>query len=104
MVNTNTKKISRDIMKNYNQKLLLRILKDKGAVSKSELSKSTGLTLPGVTDILEGLEGLNLIKNIGESRTVRGRFPTLYQLNENSFKVIDVTIRSESLKVDIFDI
>lgn len=99
-----TKKISRDTMKMFNQKLILRILKEKGSSSKSELSKITDLTLPGVTGILDELESLHLIMNLGELKIKRGRFPTMYKLNKDSFKVIGVTIRSEAIRVGLFNI
>ncbi|WP_163536310.1 ROK family transcriptional regulator [Gracilibacillus sp. YIM 98692] len=98
-----TKKISKDIMKQYNQKLVLRILKENGATSKSELSKYTGLTLPAIADIMDALEKLNLIKNLGESRTQRGRFPTLYELERSSFKVIGIIISSRSIRVGLYN-
>lgn len=96
-------KISKDVMKLYNQKLLLRILKDEGPISRSDLSKMTDLTLPAISEITKELESLNLIHNIGESRINRGRFPTMYQLKVDAFKVIGVTIRSNSIRVGLMN-
>ncbi|MFZ4453169.1 ROK family transcriptional regulator [Salibacterium aidingense] len=97
-------KISKDMMKQMNQKLVLRILKEKGSASKSELSKITGLTLPAITDIMTELELYQVIENLGESRIKRGRFPTLFQLKKEVFHVIGVSIRSESIRVGLYNI
>ncbi|QGH36793.1 ROK family protein [Gracilibacillus salitolerans] len=97
-------RISKDMMKQYNQKLVLRILMKEGAVSKSTLSKITGLTLPAITDIVDSLEQYRLIKNIGESKTNRGRFPTLYKIEENVLKVIGIGITSKQLNVSFYNL
>ncbi|WP_040204316.1 ROK family transcriptional regulator [Neobacillus jeddahensis] len=97
-------KISKDLMKLYNQKLLLRIIKEKGPISRSDLSKITGLTLPAISEITKELESLYLINNIGETRITRGRFPSMYQLNGDAFKVIGVTIRSHSIRVGLINL
>lgn len=93
-----TGKISKELMKNMNQKLILRMIKDKGPLSKPELAKHTGLTLPAITDITNELESLNLIKNLGQTKIKRGRFPTLYTLNEQSYKSIGIVLRSKIMK------
>ncbi|CAM4018403.1 ROK family transcriptional regulator [Lederbergia lenta] len=102
MINS-SRKVSKDLMKHLNQKIIMKILKENGTASKSELSKITGLTIPGVTDIVNELEKYHLIKNVGESRIKRGRFPTLFELNKESFKVIGITIRSESIRIGLFN-
>ncbi|MBS4197745.1 ROK family transcriptional regulator [Lederbergia citri] len=98
-----TRKVSKNLMKQLNQKLILKILKENGPAPKSEIAKITGLTIPGVTDIINELESYKLIKNMGESPIKRGRFPVIYELNKNSFKVIGITIRSESIKIGLFN-
>lgn len=97
-------KISKDLMKLYNQKLLLRIINEKGTISRSDLSKMTGLTLPAISEMTKELESLDLIINIGENRITRGRFPTMYQLNGDAFKVVGVTIRSHSIRVGLINL
>lgn len=91
-------------MKLYNQKLLLRAVMERGTASKSDLSKATQLTLPSVADIIDELETLNLVKNMGESKIKRGRYPNLYELNTHILKVVGVTIRSKSIRVGVFNL
>ncbi|WP_058308436.1 ROK family transcriptional regulator [Gracilibacillus massiliensis] len=103
MYNT-TQRISKDMMKQYNQKLILRILMKNGATSKSTLAKQTGLTLPAIADIVDKLENYQLIKNIGASKTDRGRFPTLYDIEEKTLKVIGVGITSKHITIGIYNL
>lgn len=91
-------------MKQYNQKLLLRFLMKEGPLSKSDLSKRSGLTLPAVADIIEALEQYNLIKNIGETKSNRGRFPTLYAIKEDALKIIGVAITSKNIAIVFYNI
>lgn len=99
-----TRKISKEIMKKMNQKLILRMIKDKGPLSKPELAKQTGLTLPAITDITNELESLNLIRNIGQTKIKRGRFPVQYELNEQSYKSIGVVLRSKMMKAALVNL
>lgn len=92
------------MMRLYNQKLILRILKDRGSLSKSELSRITQLTIPSVTDILAELESYHLINDGHPTPAKRGRFPTLHKLNGGAYKVIGVTIESESIKTALINL
>lgn len=98
-----TGKISKDMMRQMNQKLILRLIKEQGSSSKTELAKLSGLTLPAVSDILHELERYGLIEILGPSRTKRGRFPTLYRLSPSSCMSIGITIRSESIKAAVMN-
>ncbi len=92
------KKISKSMMRTMNETLILRKIKDKGYTYKATLSKETGLTLPSVAEILSNLEKKGLIKNSGETKTTRGRFPSRYQLNAEGFKVIGILVGSRKIK------
>lgn len=94
----NNRKLDRGMMRQNNLSLILRLLKEKGPLSKTDLSKITKLTLPSITDILSELEEADLVRTIGHAPTKRGRFPVIYQLHSNSFYIVGVTIRSESIK------
>lgn len=97
-------KFDRDMMRQANSSLVLRMLKEKGALSKTELSKITKLTLPSITSIISELESYNLINTLGQTPIKRGRFPVMYQLNYDAFYIIGVTIHSESIKTVIINL
>lgn len=87
------------MMRFYNQKLVLRILKDKSPLSKTELSNITHLTVPAITDILSDLETFNLIEADDYATPVkRGRYPVLHHLKSDAYQVIGVAIESKSIK------
>lgn len=85
-------------MRQGNLALVLRLLKENGPLSKTNLSNITKLTLPSITDILLELEEYDLVSTLGQTPTKRGRFPVMYQLNYNALYIVGVTIRSESIK------
>jgi glucokinase-like ROK family protein len=91
-------------MRIYNQKLILKLIKDFGPVSKADLSGYTQLTIPSVTDILSELEFFGIVQNIGHTSIKRGRFPALYQLNGKAMNFIGITIGSTSIKAAIINL
>ncbi|MFP5114695.1 ROK family protein [Bacillaceae bacterium C204] len=97
-------KLTRDAMRIYNQKLILKLTQDFGPISKAELSKITQLTIPSVTDILSELEFFGIVQNIGHTSIKRGRFPALYQLNSKAMNFIGITIGSTSIKAAIINL
>lgn len=98
------KKMDKEKMRQSNLFLILRILKEKGSLSKTELSKITKLSLPSVTSIINELEEYNLINLLGQTPIKRGRFPVKYELNSNALYIIGVTIQSESIRCVIINL
>lgn len=97
-------KFDRDMMRQANSSLVLRMLKENELLSKTELSKITKLTLPSITSILAELESYNLINTLGQTPIKRGRFPIMYQLNFNAFYIIGITIHSDSINIVIINL
>lgn len=64
-------KLSREQMKTFNQKVILKLLKEHGVLSKAQLSKISQLTVPAVTGIIQTLMQSQLIEEIGH-KTSRG--------------------------------
>lgn len=98
------KKMDKEKMRQSNLFLILRILKEKGPLSKTDLSKITKLTLPSVTSIMNELEEYNLIKPLGQTPIKRGRFPFKYELNADAFYIVGVAIQSETIKCVIINL
>ncbi|MEI3612758.1 ROK family transcriptional regulator [Pseudogracilibacillus sp. SO30301A] len=98
------KKMDKEKMRQSNLFLILRILKERGSLSKTDLSKITKLSLPSVTSIINELEEYNLISLLGQAPIKRGRFPIKYKLNSNALYIIGVTIQSESIKCVIINL
>lgn len=98
------KKMDKEKMRQSNLFLILRILKENGSLSKTDLSRITKLSLPSVTSIITELEEYNLISLLGQTPIKRGRFPIKYELNSNALYIIGVTIQSESIKCVIINL
>ena len=92
------------MMRQYNQKLILRVLKDHGPLSKTQLSHITQLTIPAISDILEELSYYNLIEDSGQTPIKRGRFPILQKLNADAYKIVGITIESETIETAIVNL
>ncbi|MCX7667710.1 MAG: ROK family transcriptional regulator, partial [Atribacterota bacterium] len=68
-----------------NRSLVLRLLKKKGLLSRIDLARITGLTQPTITNIVNDLLSVNLLKEVGFSDTRAGRKPILLSVNAQAF-------------------
>lgn len=97
-------KLSREQMKTYNQKLILRLLKEHDTLSKAQLSEFSQLTIPAVTGFINTLYENKLIEEVGTTKTSRGRFPSLFRLRTDAIHVLAVTIATSHVKAAILDL
>ena len=97
-------KLSRETMRTYNQKVILKCLHDLGSMSKAQLSEHTKLTIPAITDILNDLEDFQLIENTGHVKIKRGRFPMMHQLKRTNIHFIGIVVGSQRMKAAIVNI
>ncbi|MGN7310911.1 ROK family transcriptional regulator [Alkalicoccobacillus gibsonii] len=97
-------KLSREQMKTFNQKVILKLLKEHGVLSKAQLSKISQLTVPAVTGIIQTLLQSKLIEEIGPTKTSRGRFPATYKIRSNGIHILAVTIATTFAKAAIINL
>jgi len=64
-------------LKEYNRMLVYRLVRSRGVVSKSEISRILGLSVPTVIKIVEYFSGLGILGNVGEGESALGRKPML---------------------------
>ena len=69
------------LVRGINQEAVFSILKKNQAVSVSQISRLSGLSLATVKTVLENLKAYELIREIGEGVSAGGRKPKLYSLN-----------------------
>lgn len=98
------KKMSQDDMRLMNNMLVLKLLREEGAASMPQLSKKTMLTLPAISAIISELEMFGLVKNSGTVQVKRGRFPSLYEFNGDSYNIISLAIRSDCVSVGLVNL
>jgi glucokinase-like ROK family protein len=89
--------VSYKLLKGMNESLILKLIRQRGSVSRAELAKLTNLTAPTITNITNRLLESNLIMEymIGESNG--GRRPMLLKMNPHALNVIIVHISSNKL-------
>src|SRR5690606_15249048 len=97
-------KLSRETMRTYNQKVILKCLHDLGCMSKAQLSEHTKLTIPAITDILNDLEDFQLIENTGHVKIKRGRFPMMHQVERTNLHFIVMVGVPQRMKAAIDNI
>ncbi|SHF58761.1 ROK family protein (putative glucokinase) [Caldanaerobius fijiensis DSM 17918] len=96
--------VSYKLLKGMNESLVIRIIKEKGAISRADIARYTNLTPPTVTNITKKLikDGVIVEDTMGESRG--GRKPVLLKLNPGYFYVVLAHISSNHLRLDVSDL
>ncbi len=79
-----------DIMKNRNEKLILKIIKENHQISRAEIADKTGLSPATVTNIVNDLIENQLIKESKRGKSKGGRRPVYLKLNGEEIKVIGI--------------
>ena len=64
-------------LKEFNRMLVYRLVKSKTSISRTEISRRLGLSVPTVIKIIEYFAGLDLIGDVGEGESALGRKPML---------------------------
>ena len=72
------------VMKKVNSALIKRVLKNKGSVTKAQISNSTGISITTVRTLLEELLINNEIVSLGLDDSSGGRRAEMYALNLNN--------------------
>lgn len=86
-----------ELLKNLNQELILRCIVKFGEISRTDLSKETGLALPSVMRISDALIQKGFIVDIGQGVSTGGRKPTLLTINKDYKYIVGVEIASHTL-------
>lgn len=97
-------KLDRETMRRANLALVLRLFKEHGPLSKTNLSNLTKLTIPAITDLITELESYHLVTPLGETPTKRGRFPVMYEINYDALYIIGIAIGSASIKMTVINL
>jgi predicted NBD/HSP70 family sugar kinase len=79
-------------IKNYNQRLVLSLLRNSNHMTASEISDRINLSVTSVTKILAALQKQNLVKSMGKGNSTEegGKKPELFALNDTYRYVISV--------------
>lgn len=80
------------LIKELNRNLLIKLVVRYGQIGRAELAKLTGLSLPSVMRITEGLLADGLLQEIGKGASSGGRKPSLLTLKNDAWYSVGVEI------------
>ncbi len=87
-----TVKGNSELMKRMNRNLMIKHIVKAGVISRSELSRATGLALPSIMRIADELIEKALIVESGEGKSTGGRKPQLLKINAAHKYIIGIEI------------
>ncbi|HCZ05549.1 MAG TPA: XylR family transcriptional regulator, partial [Thermotogae bacterium] len=85
-------KLTKDILKDHNEKIVLRTIRQLGEASRTTISRITGLSTAAVTNITSRLLEADLIKENRHGKSRGGRRPILLGINEKHSWAVGVKI------------
>lgn len=92
-------------LRRHNLGIIFRAIRDSGPISRAQLAHITGMTKPGVTNIVDELLERGLInQGAEESRKNRGRPGVLLTINAQATSVIVIELRAFHTAVVAFDL
>ena len=101
---TNSKGNTFDTMQQNNRMLVLRLIKEAGAISRKALSQATNLNSSTITLIINELLETGLVCESGLIEGENGRRVKSVKLNDSLFSCIIVTITTDYFSLALFDI
>jgi len=99
-----TKKGNLRLVQKINRSLILNLIKDKGPISRADISKITKLTRSTVSSIVDYLIKKDLIKEIGLTSSGVGRRAILLKLNSKAYYSIGVDLGTLHTTITIIDL
>ena len=92
------------LVQKINRSLVLNLIKDKGPISRADISKITKLTRSTVSNIVDYLIRKDLIKEIGLTSSGVGRKAILLELNSKAYYLIGVDLGTLHTTIVITDL
>lgn len=86
------------LIKQINKALIKQVVKEKGPISKPEISKITKLSLPTVNKIVESLVKEKSINVSGFGKSAGGRKPLLYEINAEFGNITAIFFEGDYIK------
>lgn len=83
-------KTSSQLIFDQNKSQVLNAIRDKGPISRIELTRETGISAPTVTRIVKSLMNSHLVKNLGLGNSSGGRPPVILEFDPDSSYVIGI--------------
>lgn len=92
------------LIRQTNAQILLQLLREKGACSKADLVRASGLSAPSVTNVVATLISTGLVETVGEGDSTGGRPPDILRFKPEHGTVAGVEITRETLRFLLADL
>lgn len=103
-MNLQSNKSTRDFLRKRNQHIILNAIRRKGAVSRHDITKLTGIRPATVIDFVNKLIGDGLVREIGEGKSTGGRKPSLLELNPEACFAVGVYLSEVKIIAVVADL
>lgn len=80
------------LIKAINESAVLKLVRDLGPVSRSEIAARTGLAQPTVSSMLDSLAAQGVIQPVGLGASTGGRKPLLFEFNPDAALIVGVDV------------
>ncbi len=91
-------------MHSLNREIILNITHENGTISRAQLSRLSGISMPAVNNIVDKLVREQIIEEIGKGESSGGRRPTLLRYNNDFGRVVGVDLGSDKIKIAVADL
>ncbi|MFH1903442.1 MAG: ROK family transcriptional regulator [Candidatus Omnitrophota bacterium] len=95
---------NRALMREWNTKLILGVIREQETTSQIEIFKKSGLSLGTVANITRQLKKEGFIKNLGRGKSNGGRKPMVFCFNSKAKYVISVALFAIETRMAILDL
>jgi len=76
----------------HNERLVLATIYDAGRISRADVARLTGLTRTTVSDVMDGLIGAGLCREVGRGPSTGGKAPILLEVPEEARLLVGVDL------------
>ncbi|MPM87028.1 N-acetylmannosamine kinase [bioreactor metagenome] len=90
-------------LKYMNRQLVYQLLKQRGEISRAEISRHTGISAPTVMKIVDYFEQINCVQEVGAGESSMGRKPQLLRFNPDVGYAVGIDFSGVELKIGIVD-
>lgn len=88
---------SKELIREINVSQILRLINERGKISRTELSKETGLSLAAICNIIDSLIKKGFVSEVGVGESSGGRKPVLLSINKKAYYVIGIKVGAEEI-------
>jgi len=91
-------KATRQHTKTLNSQLVLKLIYDRGKISRADIARETQLTRTTVSQVVSELMGQGLVEEVGYGESAGGKSPILLSVASNSHHIIGIDLASDEFR------